>query len=200
LPARTGAITYIFGCMFAGKTTELFRRLAAYEAEAVLCFKHARDDRYSPTHVVAHNGQRRPAHPIQGVAEIAQHLTPAIRAVAIEEAHFFSPALPDEVGELADGGLHVLLTSLDHDSWYREIPMAVALKQVATELVEMTTECARCGGRGDHTQRLTPIIDGNLIGGPEAFEPRCATCWHAPPEPPLDRPWREHPGYEQKEA
>ena len=43
--------------------------------------------------------------------------------------------------------------------------------------------CAKCGREADRNQRVSPIVDGNIIGGPEAFEPRCEACWQPPPEP-----------------
>ena len=46
--------------------------------------------------------------------------------------------------------------------------------------------CGRCGREATYTQRLTPIIDGNIVGGPESYEPRCRQCWSPPPEPPVD--------------
>jgi thymidine kinase len=56
-----GAIEIVVGPMFAGKTTELLRRVAGYEAAglSVAVVKSNKDDRYCAANVVTHDGLRR---------------------------------------------------------------------------------------------------------------------------------------------
>ena len=56
-----GAIEIVVGPMFAGKTTELLRRVQRYEAAglSVAVVKSSKDDRYSAAHVVTHDGLKR---------------------------------------------------------------------------------------------------------------------------------------------
>jgi ATP:corrinoid adenosyltransferase len=56
-----GAIEIVVGPMFAGKTTELLRRVQRYEAAglSVAVVKSSKDDRYSAAHVVTHDGLQR---------------------------------------------------------------------------------------------------------------------------------------------
>ena len=58
---HNGAIEIVVGPMFAGKTTELLRRVARYEAAglSVAVVKSNKDDRYCAAHVVTHNGLKR---------------------------------------------------------------------------------------------------------------------------------------------
>ena len=185
-----GTITYIFGCMFSGKTTELLRRVRQLPPDAVRCFRHARDRRYDPSAVVSHTGEHYPAAQVATAADLPAQVADAVEMVAIEEAHFFDEALPGVVRGLADRGLAVVLTSLDYNCWGLLIPMCAALQAVADEHVHRRAVCARCGEPAERTQRLTPIVNGNLIGGLEAFEARCVNCWHPPPEPPQPQAWR----------
>ena len=55
---RPGYVEVISGCMFAGKTEELIRRIKVLEfaKKKVLVFKPAIDNRYSETKVVSHAG------------------------------------------------------------------------------------------------------------------------------------------------
>ncbi|HNQ24321.1 MAG TPA: thymidine kinase [Phycisphaerae bacterium] len=190
---RRGTLTFIFGCMFSGKTTELLRRVRLREPAAVRCFRHARDRRYDPRAIVSHAGERYPACSIAAPAEILAHLDPGVELVAVEEAHFFDASLIDVLRTLVTRGVDVVSTSLDLNCWGQPLPIAETLRRLADEPLHLTTRCARCGASADHTQRLTPIVNGNLIGGPESFEPRCANCWHPPPEPPQPMPWRTTP-------
>ncbi len=185
-----GTVTFIFGCMFSGKTTELLRRVRARPVAEVCCFRHARDSRYQTDEVMSHAGEHYPACRVAQARLILEHLLPSTKLVALEEVHFFDPSLPRVVRQLADSGLDVLLAGLDLNSWGKPLPQADALRPCADELVHLHAICARCGAPAERTQRLTPIVDGNLIGGPESFEPRCVNCWHPPPEPEQPMPWR----------
>lgn len=177
-----GRVTLICGCMFSGKTTELLRRVHAAGDEAAIVFKHSYDDRYSAREIATHDGRRWPAVTVRCADDIRPRAG-AARLVAIDEAHFFDAELPRVVRLLADGGSAVVLTTLDRDSWARPFPIVAALRRVADETLTRFGRCVVCGAPADRTQRLTPIIDGNLIGGPEAFDARCGKCWRPPPEP-----------------
>jgi thymidine kinase len=172
--------------MFSGKTTELLKRISARPPKAVAVFKHRRDDRYSPDEVVAHGRESVPAVTVAGAAEIPPLLTDGISLVAIDEGHFFDEGLPDVCAALARRGIDVAVTSLDLNSWGKPFPVIERLEQVADGCLVKTADCGRCGGVATRTQRLTPIVDGNIVGGPESFEPRCRDCWSPPPEESVD--------------
>ncbi|MGB2986493.1 MAG: thymidine kinase [Phycisphaerae bacterium] len=183
-PARRGTITVICGCMFSGKTTELLRRLADVAPDSVLVVKHKIDRRYRVDAAVSHTGQSWPAVAVASAHEVSAHIRSGIEVTGIDEAHFFDAALVDVVQAAAARGIDVIVTSLDRDSWGRPFPVTERLCSIADEPIVKRAVCARCGCVGDRTQRLTPIIDGNMVGGPESYEPRCLKCWHPPPEPP----------------
>lgn len=181
---RPGTITFICGCMFSGKTTDLLRRLAELPAGSSMVFKHVIDRRYSNDAVVSHDGETWPAVAVATAGEITPRLSSGIKTVAVEEAHFFDAHIVDVVRELASRGMSVIVTSLDRDSWGRPFPIAQQLGALADEPIVKRAVCARCDAVGSRTQRLTPIIDGDMVGGPESYESRCETCWRPPPEPP----------------
>ena len=182
--APRGSVTVICGCMFSGKTTELLRRLAEYPCGEALAFKHAIDTRYSASAIVSHGGKASPAIVVADAGAIERHITDGIDMAAIDEAHFFDESLADVVARLAQRGVDVVLTSLQPDSWGRLFPAAERLLAIADEPMVKTAACARCGALADRTQRLTPIIDGQMVVEPSNYEPRCRKCWHPPPEPP----------------
>lgn len=183
-PQRRGTVTLISGCMFSGKTTELLRRLSLLPLPSILALKHTIDTRYSATRIVSHAGAAFPARAISDPLDITAHLSDDIEIVGVDEAHFFGESLADVVLQLAKRGIDVILTSLDPNSWGRPFRVNRRLRVIADEPIVMCAICARCGGTADRTQRLTPIVDGNIVGGPESYEPRCRTCWAPPPEAP----------------
>ena len=183
---RSGTITVLSGCMFSGKTTELLRRLDQLPQGSALVFKHIIDNRYDPDAVVSHAGKAIAAVRISSAAEIPAHVHDGITTVAVDEGHFFDGGLVDVAQALAARGVNVIVTSLDMDSWGRSFPVIEQLRKVSDDDDVLQTTCARCGARADHTQRRTPIVDGDLVGGPESYEARCQRCWIPPPEsPPL---------------
>ena len=103
---------------------------------------------------------------------------------AIDEAHFFDASLAAVVAGLAQRGVDVVVTSLQPDSWGRPFTVAERLLAIADEPMVTTATCARCGALADRTQRLTPIVDGQMVVKPSNYEPRCRSCWRPPLEPP----------------
>lgn len=179
-----GSLILIRGCMFAGKTTELFKILQNQHPDQVLLFKHDIDRRYSQEFVTSHAGKSWPAVSVGCATAISSHVGPSIKLVALDEAHFFDDALMDMIQTLRQRHLDVVLTSLDLDSWGRPFPLIQRLMKTADVDKPLTAICARCQKPANHTQRLTPIVDGNMVGGSESYEPRCQSCWTPPPEAP----------------
>lgn len=168
--------------MFSGKTVDLLRQLRARDASRVRAFKHRRDDRYSDTEIVSHAGDRYEATLVDHAEAILRYVTGDEELIGIDEGHFFDPALVEVCRRLTANGTDVVVTTLDPDSWGQPFAVIEALKVIADDVTRRTAECARCGKPADRNQRTVPIVDGNIVGGPEAFEPRCASCWHPPPE------------------
>ena len=84
-----GNIELIIGCMFSGKTTELIRRIEALPPTAnIVTLKPAVDDRYSPTHIVTHDGQQADAQTVENAQQIIEQAVDA-QVVVIDEIHFF---------------------------------------------------------------------------------------------------------------
>ena len=183
---RSGSLTVICGCMFSGKTAELLQRIRREPPGTVAVFKHGRDNRYRPSRVVTHAGDSWAATMVWRAVEIPAGLSEAHRLVAIDEGHFFDGELPEVCVQVAGSGRRVLVAALDLNSWGRPFPCIERLRRLANAELRKTTRCGRCGRTADHTQRLVPIIGGNIVGGPEAFEPRCRQCWSPPPEEPVD--------------
>jgi thymidine kinase len=172
--------------MFSGKTRRLLELVRVEPPATVAVFKHARDVRYSQDRVVSHDRDSVPAVTVSGAEEIPVLVGEGVRLVAVDEGHFFDEALPAVCEMLSRRGISVVVTGLDRTSWGRPFAVMERLRAMAEELCVTAGTCGRCGQAARFTQRLTPIVDGNIVGGPEAFEPRCAECWSPPPEAPLD--------------
>lgn len=179
-------LTVICGCMFSGKTTELLRRISDEPSETVAVFKHEIDRRYALDAIVSHAGLAHPAVAVSSADELSSVCGTNIKLAVIDEAHFFGEDLAPTVKRLIERQINVIIAALDRDSWGRQFRVVENLVGLAGNPLVKVATCARCGGIADRTQRLTPIIDGDMVGGTESFEPRCRRCWRPPPEKPPD--------------
>lgn len=181
---REGWIEVICGCMFAGKTEELIRRInvLSYARKNILVFKPKIDDRYSTTEIASHAGSKVPCIVISEAKEILDHVNYDTDVVAIDEVQFFDEDVVDICEYLADSGLRVMVAGLDKD--FRGEPFGVLpdLLTRAEFVTKLTAVCAKCGSPATRTQRIIngkpasfndPIV---LVGAKEAYEPRCRHC------------------------
>ena len=181
---REGWIEVICGCMFAGKTEELIRRInvLSYARKNILVFKPKIDDRYSTTEIASHAGSKVPCIVISEAKEILNHVNYDTDVVAIDEVQFFDEDVVDICEYLADSGLRVMVAGLDKD--FRGEPFGVLpdLLTRAEFVTKLTAVCAKCGAPATRTQRIIngkpasfndPIV---LVGAKKAYEPRCRHC------------------------
>lgn len=174
-----GRLEVICGPMFAGKTTELVRRLldAQRRGERVVAIKPARDTRYSVLEIATHTGETFPATPVvdaAGVLPAAQHAG----VLAIDEAHFFGAKLIPACQELIRRGVRVVIAGIERDHLGRPFEPFPALLCEADEVVKLSGTCAICGGPSVHSQRMFASDAAIVVGGAESYQPRCRACFN----------------------
>ncbi len=185
---NAGWIEVITGCMFAGKTEELIRRIRVlqYAKKKLMVFKPAIDNRYSISEIASHAGLRYTSVNVTSSDDILSHVTPDIDVVAIDEAQFFDNGLVSVCEKLADAGKRVMVAGLDRD--FRGEPFGV-IPELLTRgefVTKLSAVCTVCGAPATRTQRLVngqpaayedPII---LVGASESYEARCRHCHNVP--------------------
>jgi thymidine kinase len=178
---KQGRLEVVCGPMFAGKSTRLLARCAELAAAglAVQAFKPARDDRYDGArHIVTHDGRRLEARPVVEAAEVLAADAPA---VLIDEVHFFGDAIVEPCMRLVQSGRVVIVAGVDRDHRGRPFAPFPALLCEADRVDKLHATCARCGGAACHSQRLVDSDAHIVVGGPEAYEPRCRSCFRPAP-------------------
>ena len=184
-----GWIEVITGCMFAGKTEELLRRIKRleYAKKTILVFKPSIDNRYSESDVVSHNNRRTKSYSVTSSSEILEAVNlEKPYAVAIDEAQFFNDDIIEVCEKLADIGIRVIVAGLDTNfrgEPFGPMPIILARSEYVTKLQAI---CQVCGAPATRTQRL---IDGKpakysdptiQIGASEQYEARCRHCHKVP--------------------
>lgn len=166
--------------MFAGKTTELQRRirLARDAGRRVLAAKPARDTRYADHELVTHTGVRVAARAIGALDELSTDPSATdFDFIAIDEIHFFASEAVAPITALRARGVSIAVAGCDIDHFGEIFAPFDALLPIATEVARIHGTCARCGAPSTHTQRLIPASDRIVAGGEESYEPRCASCF-----------------------
>lgn len=181
---REGWIEVICGCMFAGKTEELIRRInvLSYAKKNILVFKPAIDNRYSDNQIVSHSGFKVESIAIKEAKEILKYVKAMTDVVAIDEIQFFDSEIVSICEILALKGKRVMVAGLDMD--FRGEPFGVMPELItrAEFVTKLTAVCMKCGAPATRTQRIVngkpasyhdPII---MVGASESYESRCRHC------------------------
>ena len=108
---REGWLEVICGCMFAGKTEELIRRInvLSYAKKKIIVFKPEIDNRYSDKEIVSHAGTKVPCIVVKDSKEILRYIKPDTEVIAVDEVQFFDRDIVDVCEYLADKGLRVMV-------------------------------------------------------------------------------------------
>lgn len=188
---KDGWIETISGCMFAGKTEELIRRIKVLEfaKKEIMVFKPQIDNRYSQTKVVSHAGSSVESYVVSSAREILEMVKDSTEVVAIDEAQFFDDEICDVCNALADRGIRVMAAGLDTDfkgEPFGPMPKLITEAEFVTKLAAV---CNKCGAPATRTQRIIngkpasyndPII---MVGAAESYEARCRHCHEVPGKP-----------------
>jgi thymidine kinase len=190
---RPGYVEVISGCMFAGKTEELIRRInvLSFAKQNILVFKPSIDNRYSEEKIVSHAGSSVDSIVVKESKDILDFIKEETDVVAIDEVQFFDRDIIKVTEFLAKQGKRVMVAGLDTD--FRGEPFGVMPMLVTTAefVTKLTAVCTICGAPATRTQRLVnkkpasyydPII---LVGASESYEARCRHCHEVIDKPVL---------------
>jgi len=169
--------------MFSGKTEELIRRLrqCVLAKRRVQTFKPRIDDRYDPERVVSHFGLAIEAIAVPSSAVLESKLHEDSEVVGVDEAQFFDVGIVDLVERLADRGVRVLIAGLDQDYLGRPFAPMPQLMAIAEHVQKVYAVCTLCGAPATRSQRVVEKCSTILVGGADAYEPRCRACFKRHP-------------------
>ena len=183
-----GKLEVIAGPMFAGKSSELLKRLLFIEhgGHKVLVLKPVIDDRYhNSNEIVTHNQLRHPAVSVIDLELVKDNYTIKpynFHTVFIDEVQFFDTN--ETIWFVEEGlrsGVNFVVAGLDQDS--RGVPFETTSRMLALadEVLKIKAFCTVCGMDAGKTQRLreTSQDDRVKVGGAETYEPRCHEHWES---------------------
>lgn len=170
MEVSAGRIELVVGPMFAGKTTEMLRRVdrAELAQKRVVVMKYSHDTRYSQDKVSTHDRKMRTAVPCN-VLMPHKELCLQYDVIGIDEGQFF-PDVVEFSEELANQGKTVIVAGLDGD--FRRKPFGRVLDLIAKcEFVtKLSAICTETGNEAPFTKRTVKNDDIEVIGGSEMYQ------------------------------
>ncbi len=185
---KLGWIEVITGCMFAGKTEELIKRIKVleYAKQTIFVFKPSIDDRYRIDEIASHAGNHHQSFVVKDdltpIKDVIKN--PKVDVVVIDEVQFFNEEIVSICEQLANAKKRVIVAGLDTDFRGEPFSIVADLMAKAEFVTKLSAVCNICGAPATRTQRLIngkpahyndPII---LVGAKECYEARCRGCHH----------------------
>jgi thymidine kinase len=174
-PKPYGAVELILGPMFAGKSTELIRRVRdAKDAGCqVAVVKSSLDTRYIQQHVTTHYGDYLPCITSDTLVPLLDSHFKNVDVIAVDEGQFF-PDLVDFVLEASESRRKsVIIAGLDGDFKRQRFGQMLDVVPMADTVTKMSGKCHFCGEKSLFSLRVAADGRQALIGGAEAYLPVC---------------------------
>lgn len=179
----------IVGCMSAGKSSELIRRVerARLAYLPTIIVRPITDTRSKPNLVESRNGLASQAIVVDSPKDILKYSSQAV-VIGIDECQFFGTEIIEVVQTLLRQKKKMIASGLDLD--YRGKPFGPVphLLALADRVDKLLAVCRKCGSDfACRTQRLVHSSEQILVGDAQ-YEARCLHCFEAPSEYQLKLP------------
>lgn len=176
---QPGNLTIIVGCMFAGKSEELLRRMKRAEIAGMraLIVKPTIDTRGTAARICSRDGRCMDAISVHAAADIAA-ASQQYDAIGVDEAQFFDAGIVIAVRSLYEQGKRVIVAGLDTD--HRDEPFGSTHLLMAipeAEVVKLRAVCMRCRGDATRTFRKSRASAQVEIGDADKYEALCYPCY-----------------------
>ena len=176
--SQRGRIELIMGPMFAGKSTELLRRVNRLEISGKKCLsvKFSGDQRYSIGSISTHDLITRNARSCTKLAELGDEWRDH-QVIGIDEGQFFED-LVQFCQTAANAGKIVVISALNGMYTQKGFPVILELIPLCETVKKLTACCKLCGNDASYTYRTVQTNSNAeiLIGGAESYMPLCREC------------------------
>ena len=168
-------IEVITGCMFSGKTTELFSRLKLVNAP-VLLVKPIIDDRDTGNIISTHSGIELEAFRIHHLSEIFDQLD-NVNVLGIDEAQFFPKTIINDLKYLSRMNVRIIIAGLNKDYLNKNFEVMRDIIDISDSTTVLHARCI-CGEKASFSYRKNQSLkDQILIGNKDVYEALCEICF-----------------------
>jgi thymidine kinase len=174
---QRGRIELIIGCMFAGKSTEMLRRVRKHEITGKSCLivKFSADQRYSnKCEITTHDACARAATAVIELSSLGENWR-NYDVIGIDEGQFFPDIV--EFSELAaNNGKIVIVSSLGGTFHRGAFSKVLELIPKCEKIKKLAAICRICKQSASFTFRMAAKDDKCMIGGADKYMPVCREC------------------------
>jgi len=178
-----GTLETIVGAMFAGKTSELLKRIlwAEHQGKKILVLKPKIDNRYAEALISTHNNLSHECYPMLNWEEVNKNLLISGKKVDVlflDEIQFMDPRDTIKNVEIfLNDGVDVVCAGLDQDSRGKPWETSSFLLGLADKITKIYGFCNVCGLEATKTYRKIEGGERTVVGSSNIYEPRCLKHW-----------------------
>ena len=178
-----GSLETIVGAMFAGKTSELLKRIlwAEHQGKKILVIKPIIDNRYSKGLISTHNDLSHECFPMNNWQEVKNKfnlIKENFEVIFLDEIQFMdSKETIANVEEFLKNGMDVVCSGLDQDSRGKPWKTSSLLLGLADKITKIYGFCNVCGLEATKTFRKVGGGKRTQVGAADIYEPRCLKHW-----------------------
>ena len=178
-----GNLETIVGAMFAGKTSELLKRIlwAKHQNKKIIVIKPSIDDRYSNEKIITHNDLSHECYAMNDWATTLKKFIfekSEVDMVFLDEIQFMDTKHTlNNVEIILSKGIDVVCAGLDQDSRGKPWETSSMLLGLSDKIVKIYGFCNVCGLEATKTYRKTEGGERTQVGAANIYEPRCLKHW-----------------------
>ena len=178
-----GNLETIVGAMFAGKTSELLKRIlwAKHQNKKIIVIKPSIDNRYSNEKIITHNDLSHECYAMSNWEKTLKKFIfekSEVDIVFLDEIQFMDTNQTlHNVETLLSKGIDVVCAGLDQDSRGKPWETSSMLLGLSDKIVKIYGFCNVCGIEATKTYRKTEGGERTQVGAANIYEPRCLKHW-----------------------
>ena len=178
-----GTLETIVGAMFAGKTSELLKRIlwAEHQGKKILVLKHRIDNRYSEKLISTHNNLSHECYAMNNWDDVKNKFILAKKnydTLFVDEIQFMNSVdTIQSIEQSLQNGIDVICAGLDQDSRGNPWETSSLLLGLADKITKIYGFCNVCGLEATKTYRKVEGGTRTQVGAAEIYEPRCLKHW-----------------------
>ena len=180
-----GKLETIVGAMFAGKTSELLKRIlwAKHQNKKIIVIKPIIDNRYHQEKIITHNDLSHECFAMKDWDHVKNNFKfqqDLVDVVFLDEIQFMNTnETLENVEIILNNGIDVVSSGLDQDSRGRPWETSSMLLGLSDKIIKIYGFCNVCGMEATKTYRKTEGGDRTQVGAADIYEPRCLKHWEA---------------------
>ena len=178
-----GNLETIVGAMFAGKTSELLKRIlwAKHQNKKIIVIKPSIDNRYSNQKIITHNDLSHDCYSMvswETALKDFKFEKNTVDVLFLDEIQFMDTSdTLNNVDDILNKGIDVVCAGLDQDSRGKPWETSSMLLGLSDKILKIYGFCNVCGVEATKTYRKTEGGERTQVGAANIYEPRCLKHW-----------------------